>query len=320
MMSMKKRRSAFPRKSWLLALSLLLVSLAFLPAGSAQAADSKWISQVWSKYETYNKKTVASYDAYMKKTTDTYNAYFKEQNDRLAELERIVLEDQKQWNERLGADLAELEERYGDDRELKQELKEYERDINPNLLSSPMGLYTRAANRNLLSSTLGVYARALNENLLSSYMAEYKKAVNPNNLSSPANSLKKTVSDSYLSSPMNTLMKSSSTNYISSPIYKYSRGKISKTKAQQEYNKLYKKYTEQISKDTAAHKKEIAETAASADRKIQQLYLETVSALEKQRNETLQSISDQRKKITGEGLAWEPLLATPAEETRDVIE
>ncbi|MCM3703404.1 hypothetical protein [Paenibacillus macerans] len=46
----------------------------------------------------------------------------------------------------------------------------------------------------------------------------------------------------------------------------------------------------------------IAETLASADRKIQQPYLETVNALEKQRNETLQSISDQRKKITGVGL------------------
>lgn len=64
----------------------------------------------------------------------------------------------------------------------------------------------------------------------------------------------------------------------------------------------------------------IAETAASADRKIQQLYLETVSALEKHRNETLQSISDQRKKITGEGLTWEPLLAAPAEKAQDETE
>ncbi|RRJ67449.1 hypothetical protein EHV15_06800 [Paenibacillus oralis] len=317
---MEKKRSAFPRKSWLLALSLLLVSLAFLPAGSARAADSKWMGQVWSKYETYNKKTVANYDAYMKKTTDTYNVYLKEQNDRLAELERIVLEDQKQWNEWLEADLAELEERYGDDRELHAELNQYERAVNPNSLSSDMGLYTRAANRNSLTSTLGVYARALNENVLTSYMAEYKKAVNPNNLTSPAYALKKTVSDSYLTSPMYMLMKNSGTDYLTSPIYKYSRGKISKTKAQQEYSKLYKNYTAQISKNSAAYKKEIAETAASADRKIQQLYLETVSALETQRNETLQNISDKRKEITGEGLTWEPLLVTPAQEPQDETE
>ncbi|CAH1198815.1 hypothetical protein [Paenibacillus sp. JJ-223] len=308
----EKRKGIILRRGGLLALSLLLMSLALLPAGSAQAADSKWINQIWDKYKAYNKKTVSNYNAYMKKATDTYKAYLQKQNSRLDELESIVLEDQKKWNEWLKEDLAKLTEKYGDNRELRDALNQYERDINPNSLSSPMGLYSRAANRNSLSSTMGIYDRAINENALTSYMAEYKKAVDPDSLTSPAFALKKTVSDRYLTSPMYLLMKNSSTDYLTSPLYRYSIGKISKSKAQQQYSKLYKDYTAQISRDTAAYKKEIAEKVASADLKIQKLYLETIQALEKQRNATLQNISDQRKKMGEEGLTWEPLLVIPA--------
>ncbi|WP_082926747.1 hypothetical protein [Paenibacillus tuaregi] len=308
MKGMHKCEGSFLRKGMLLGLCLLLMMVIFMPAGPVQAADSKWINQVWSNYKAYNKKTVAAYNNYMDQQTQTYNTYLKTQNDRLAELERIVLEDQNKWNEKLEADLADLQKRYGDNRDLRSELNEYARNINPNSLSSPMGIYTREANRNSLSSTMGTFARAINENSLSSYMGDYKRAISPNLLSSPAYALNKTVSDSYISSPMYALMKNSSTSYITSPIYAYSRGKISKTKAQQQISKLYKELTAKIAKDIARYKQQIANTASSSENKIQDLYLKTVRALEAQRNASLQNISDQRKKICGEGLTWEPLL------------
>ncbi|WP_334074054.1 hypothetical protein [Paenibacillus sp. A14] len=297
----------------MLVLSFLMMTIAFLPAGSAQAADSKWINAVWSKYKKYNTTVNASYNTYMAQLIKDYNTYFKSQNDRLAELERIVLEDQKKWNEKFEADWTELKARYENNDDLRGELREFERSINPNSLSSPMGVYVRAANRNSLSSTMGVFARAINENSLSSYMYEYKKATNINSLSSPAYALHKTVTDTYLSSPMYALMKNSSTNYLSSPIYVYSRGRISKASAQKQYAKLFTQYTAQISQDSATYKQQIATTAQSAQQKIEALYLDTVKQLETQRNETLQAISDNRKKLTGEGFTWEPLLVAPVE-------
>lgn len=313
MLRMHKRERTFLRKGALLALSFLLMALAFLPAGSVQAADNKWIKQVWSKYEAYNTKTVDAYDSYMLQLTNKYNTYLKGQNDQLAELESIVLEDQKKWNEKFAADLAELKKRYEGNRDLRSALNDFDRAINPNSLSSAMGLYTRAADRSLLNSTMGIYDRAIDDSVISSYMAEYKKATNPNSIGSSAYSLHKTVSDNFISSPMYELMKSSSTNYVSSPVFDYSRGKISKAKAQKQYSKLYQQYTAQISRDMAKYKQEISRTAQTSELNIQALYLKTVSALETQRNETLQSISDLRKKISGEGLTWEPLLVAPVE-------
>ncbi|GIO87392.1 hypothetical protein J25TS5_43240 [Paenibacillus faecis] len=312
-MGRNDQRKGFIRKGLMLALSFLLVMVAFLPAGSAQAADSKWINAVWTKYKNYNSTVNASYNTYMTKLIKDYNTYYKSQNDRLAELERIVLEDQKKWNEKLAADLAELKPRYESNDDLRAELRQYEREINPNSLSSQMGVYVRAANRHSLSSTMGLFARELNENSLSSYMYEYKKATNINSLSSPAYGLHKTVTDTYLSSPMYALMKSSSTSYISSPIYAYSRGRISKANAQKQYAKLFTQYTEQISQDSATYKQQIASTSQSVQQKVEALYQDTIRQLENQRNNTLQAISDQRKKLTGEGLTWEPLLLAPVE-------
>ncbi|WP_235439757.1 hypothetical protein [Paenibacillus sp. DMB20] len=46
-------------------------------------------------------------------------------------------------------------------------------------------------------------------------------------------------------------------------------------------------------------------------RKLEELYLATIKGLEDQRENSLQAVSELRKKITGEGLEWKPLLVTP---------
>ncbi|MCM3785454.1 hypothetical protein M3231_21005 [Neobacillus mesonae] len=288
--------------------SLLVTLLALLPAQDAFAADQKWINQVWSDYKAYNKKTVNAYNAYQKQADKVYKQLNDKSSSDLDELEQKVLKDQEEWVQQLEADLEQLKLKYGGSTELADELAKYERYINPSYLNSPMYTYTKAADRNYLNSTMWRLSKALDENYLNSLMWKYSRTIDSNYLNSSAWKFKNTVDENYLNSPMWKLRNGSDKNYLNSPIWKYSKGKISKATAKSSYNKLFKAQTAASAKSNAQRKQEISDIAASTKTKVAEIYNGSVQSLEQQREETLRSISELRKSISGEGLVWEPLL------------
>lgn len=306
----------FPRRAWFsksmrITCGLLLAAAALLPAASAHAADDQWIAQVWKEYTAYNKKTVDAYESYLKQTERAYQQFYDDSHRKYEEMMAHVHADQKEWHEKLEADLKELQERYGDDKNVKSKLRQYSNDINPNFLNSPMWKYEVGGNPNYLNSTMWKLNKALNENYLESLMWTYSKTINPNYLNSSMWKYSKTVNENYLNSPMQKLKKGSSEHHLGSPIQKYSKGKLTKTQAKKLYAELKKEQTANVSKGVAASKKAIAELAASTEKEIGALHTQTVQLLEKQREESLQAISDLRKEICGEGLQWEPLFLAP---------
>ncbi|MGG4103845.1 hypothetical protein AAXB25_07935 [Paenibacillus lautus] len=296
------------RKSLLTLCSLLLAVSVLIPQTTVHAADQKWMNQVWSEYQSYNKKTVNAYNTYQKQADKKYQQFYDESHASLDQLERTVLEDQKLWDEKLKADLDQLKLKYEGNRDLKDKLAQYERFINPSYLNSPMWKYANAANRHYLNSTLWKLSKEMNEDYLNSLMWTYKKTIDPDYLNSSAWKFYKTVSETYLNSPMWKLRNGSSTSYLNSPMWKYKHGKISKATAKSQYSKLFKEQTTAISMSNAARKSEIEKMASSTQKKIADLYKETVITLETRREEALRSIFDLRIEITGEGLQWETLL------------
>lgn len=296
------------RKSVLTLCSLLLAVSVLFPQTTVHAADQKWMNQVWSEYKSYNKKTVNAYNNYQKQVDKKYKVFYDASHASLDQLEKKVLEDQKQWDEKLQADLDQLKLKYEGNRDLKDKLTQYERFINPSYLNSPMWKYAKAADRDYLNSTLWKLSKEMNEDYLNSLMWTYKKTITPSYLNSSAWKFSKMVSESYLNSPMWKLRNGSSTSYLNSPMWKYKQGKISKATAKSQYSKLLKEQTTAISKGNAARKSEITKMASDTQKKIGELYKETVITLETRREEALKSISDLRIEITGEGLQWEALL------------
>lgn len=296
------------RKSLLTLCSLLLAVSVMVPLTTVHAADQKWINQVWSEYKSYNKKTVNAYNHYQKQVDKKYKAFYNASHASLDQLEKKVLEDQKQWDEKLRADLEQLKLKYEGNRDVKDKLTQYERLINPSYLNGPMWKYAKAADRGYLNSTLWKLSKEMNEDYLNSWMWTYKKTITPSYLNSSAWKFSKTVSESYLNSPMWKLRNGSSSSYLNSPMWKYKQGKISKATAKSQYSKLFKEQTTAISKGNAARKSEITKMASGTQKKIDELYKETVVILEARREEALKSISDLRIEIAGEGLQWEALL------------
>ncbi|MDR0271129.1 MAG: hypothetical protein LBJ26_24025 [Paenibacillus sp.] len=296
----------------LLTIFCLMVALVMvLPSGAANAAaDTKWINQVWNDYTAYNKKITVSYNKYQQQIDASYKEYLKQYTARMNDLESKVLADQKQWNDQLQADLDMLQKKYGDNQTKAGDLRTYEHAINPKYLNSPMNCYVTKANRNFLNSTMWEYAVALNENFLNSETWEYHKDINSNYLNSPAFKYKNAVNENFVNSPMQTLKAASNKDYVNSPIWKYKLGKISKTKAMQDYTKIYKEQTAKLTEDITTYKQAIANRAAVTRKNLDALHEKSVNDLEKQREETLQSISDLRAKVCGEGLSWQPLLKT----------
>lgn len=306
----RKRRwyLRFMRKSLVLICSLLLAASALMPLTTVHAADQKWIDQVWKDYKAYNKKTVNAYNNYQKQIDNQYKKFYDASHASLDQLEQKVLEDQKLWNEKLEADLEQLESRYEGNRDIQAKLREYGRVINPYHMSSPMWKYATAAKRHYLNSTMWKLDKEMNENYLNSMMWTYKKSITPTYLNSSAWKMATNVNENYLNSPMWKLKNGSSSSYLNSPIWKYDKGKISKAAAKTQYSKLFKAQTAALSKSNAAIKREIATMANNTQNKLGELYTESVRSLEAQREETLKRISELRAEITGEGLSWEPLL------------
>lgn len=300
-------------KPLLTVLSLAVALVMIVPAGSASAADSKWINKVLADYKAYNQKVTSSYKNYQEQIDASYNQYLTQYTATMTELETKVLSDLKQWDEKLEADYNELKEKYGDDRSKTSALRTYDRYINQNFRGSPMNLYATEANRNYRDSTMWVYNKALNENFIDSKTWRYSKAINPNYLDSAAFKYSKAVNENYYDSPMQRLKHASSKNFYGSPIYQYSRGKISKTKAQQEYAKIYKKQTERLNAIVAKSKQDIANRAAVTRQELDLLHAKSVDVLEQRREEALKKISDLRIEICGEGLTWQPLLKNSAQ-------
>ncbi|MEK3731802.1 MULTISPECIES: hypothetical protein [Paenibacillus] len=299
---------SFLRKSLLIMCSLLIATAVLVPAGAVHAADQKWINQVWSDYKAFNKKTVDTYNKYQARIEQDYKRFNDKSQAALDELERKVLEDQEHWVQLLNDDYEALSARYADGSlNMRNQLMKYNRYINPGHMGSPMYNYARQANIGMLNSTMWKLDKELNDAFLNSYMWTYREAINPASLNSSAFKFKNTVNESYLNSAMYKLRNASSSSSLNSPMWKYKMGRISKTAAKNEYNKLFKKYTTEMSQSNAVRKKEIADMASSTQKKVEQLYIQTVLSLEEQREKTLQSISDLRKEITGEGLEWEPL-------------
>lgn len=296
----------------LVAAMLIFAASTFIPISTADAAaDQKWIKQVWSGYTSYNQKTVNAYKAYQQQIDKTYKQLYDTNQIALKELERKVLEDQKRWNEKLKADLKDIEKLYENNRDKTSDLRRYRNYISPTYLKSPMWNYTKEASRTYLNSAMWKLDKELSDTYLKSYMWTYNKTISPTYVQSAAWKMKNNVSDSYVQSYMWKLRNASSESYVQSPIWKYRLGKITKAQAQKQYNALYKQHTEALANYNAARKKEITNMANSTKKKVDNLFIETKEALEKQREETLLEISEARIELTGEGLKWEPLLITP---------
>ncbi|MGM1049581.1 MAG: hypothetical protein ACQEXX_26075 [Bacillota bacterium] len=304
-------KKMFLYKFMLMACALLIASAAILPVSAVDAADKKWINQVWSQYETYNKKTVDAYKAYQERIDKDFKQFNDSSNAVLDALESKVLSDQKVWIEKLEADYEQLDQLYGNNREMADDLKRYRNYINPANFNSPMWKYSIAANRTHFNSTLWKLDKALNDAHFDSYMWNYSKTINPAHFNSAAWKMKNNVSDTSFDSNMWHLRKLSSDSSFDSTMWKYSKGKLSKTQAKKQYDKLFKELTTALAKYNTARKKDITDMVNSTKKKVNELHHQTIQALESQREKTLKEISELRTKITGEGLQWEPLLVTP---------
>lgn len=298
-------------KFLLVACAILIASAAILPVSAADAADQKWIKQVWSGYKAYNLKTVTAYKAYQKQVDKNYKQFYDASQAALNELESKVLSDQKRWNEILETDLLQLEQLYGSSQAMADDLRKYRNYISPTYLNSPMWKYSKEASRAYLNSKMWKLDKELSDTYLNSYMWTYRKTISPTYLNSAAWKMKNNVSETYLNSHMWKLRNGSNDTYLNSPIWKYRQGKLSKAQAKKQYDKLYKEQTTALANYNTARKKEVTNMANSTKKKVNDLHLQTIKALEAQRAETLKEISELRMKLAGEGLKWEPLLVTP---------
>lgn len=300
------------KRSWhckvMMALFLLLGGMTLLQVSTAEAADSKWIKQVWGEYQSYHKKTVDAYTNDQRQMEKVYQQFYNQSHQAFSALKEKVHADQAYWNEKLTTDLSELKEKYGSNRELADVLKEYERNISPNRSDSLMWKYVKESNPNYTDSMLWMYSTSINESYLNSSMWTYNKAINPRYLNSPGWKYSNAVNENYLNSPMWKLKNDSNSNYLNSPMWKYKYGKLSKEKAKKSYTALRKKHIKAVSAAAAANKKAIQATLERVRKEIGELHAASVRGLEQERENALLKLSELRKTICGEGLEWKPLL------------
>ncbi|MBD8499993.1 hypothetical protein [Paenibacillus arenosi] len=302
------------RKSWLAVAvcSMLAALFVMLPvAQAAVVADTQWMQQVWDEYRVYNKKTAAEYGSYQDSIDDDYRKYFERSHQQYEQLLVKVKQDLQKWDNYFEADIKALKKKYSKNKKMMKKIESYERAVDQGRLHEAMNKYARACNPDVLHSLMWTYDAAIDEDRLHSSMWKYNRDIDPDVLHSSAWKLSNTVDEDHLHGPMWKLKRGSDKDTLHSPVWKHNRGDSTLEEAKKQYAELHEGEVKAVTDDSADAKEAIALTIKRTSTDISVQSTATIRGLEKQREASLKEVSELRRKITGKGFTWKPLLIVP---------
>ncbi|TVX91929.1 hypothetical protein [Paenibacillus agilis] len=309
---------SFRRKSWLAVCSMLAALFVMLPVAQAAAvvADTQWMRQVWDEYRAYNKKTAAEYESYQDSIDDAYRQYLERSHQQYEQLLDKVNKDLQKWDNYFEADIKALKKKYSKNKKMLRKIENYERAVDQGRLHDAMNKYARASDPDVMHSLMWNYETAIDENRLHSPMWKYYRDIDPDVLHSSAWKLNNTVDEDHLHSPMWKLKRGSDKDSLHSPVWKHNRGDSTLEEAKKQYADLHEEEVKAVTDDSADAKEAIALTIKRTSKDISVQNTATIRGLEKQRETSLKEVSELRRKITGKGLTWKPLLIVPPPKTK----
>ena len=301
----RKRKSSV--LSIILSMAILFGSL-FITSERIHADD--FIDKINDEYQTLYKEYSNLHEADLEQVTKEYKwllTILTEEQDKIAQ---IVDADLKYLTNLFQEDHDMLEKKYGNQREYRDKLIEYSRQMNPNYSSSAMWTYNITINRNYSSSTHWRFNTDINPNYSTSTMWRYKNTTNPNYSSSTMWSYTNDFNQNYSSSLMWRLKNESNANYSSSTMWKYKQNYYTLTEAREKMDSILAKGAKDLQQARDDYMASITKARKNTVSTLFELRDTTANKFLKTRKETLETIQAIREKHFGSRLKVEPITIT----------
>lgn len=291
--------------SVILSLAVLLGG-ALLPAERAYA--DAFIDEMDGMYQRLLDHYSNQYEADKEQVTNEYNwllAILSEEQEKMAQ---IVDADLKYLTDIFEDDYNSLNKQYGNQRDYRDKLAEYKRQINPNYSSGAMWNYNKTINRNYSSSAHWTFDKETNPNYSSSTMWTYSKTTNPHYSSSTMWEYTNTVNPNYSSSLMWGLKNESNSNYSSSTMWSYKHGNLTLADARKKMDTILTQGADDLQEARDKAMTSITKTRQKTVDTLFDLRDKTARTFLQTRSESLETILSIREKHFGSRLEVEPIV------------
>ncbi|MGI2293593.1 copper amine oxidase N-terminal domain-containing protein [Paenibacillus sp. GXUN7292] len=287
-----------------LSMAVLLGSL-FITSERTYADD--FVEEIKGEYQALYKEFSNLYEEDKTQVSKEYNWLLNILTGEQDKMAQIVDADLKYLTELFKEDLNQLESKYGKQREYREKLNEYSRQMNPNYSSSAMWTYNITINRNYSSSTHWIFNKEINPNYSSSTMWSYKNATNPNYSSGTMWAYTNAFNPNYSSSLMWGLRNESNANYSSSTMWSYRLGYLTLAEAREKMDSALAKGTKNLQEARDNYMSSITKTRKNSVVTLFELRDKTADKFLKTRKETVETIQAIREKHFGSRLKVESI-------------
>lgn len=300
-------------KSTNLACKLLFSSLAIalfigaIPqqASAAEAADTAFIDDIRQQYSAFEKKHRDQYDAYLKNEKQLYEMYKGQMQAVYNELNKRAHADLNMLTSTLNQDIQQLKKKYNENSDA---FRAYNRAVDKDRGGEPMDLYEDTMDPDTGASPMDLFEDSLDPDTGGSAMDLYEDTIDPNTGGSALDLYEDDVDPNTGGSIMDLIEDESSINSGGSVMDRYEDGGLSKDEASKLMAAAFTKAEEDMNNRINKTNDNVQTRKNDSLRDIRDAWLNAKHQILEQRKKTIAEVSAARKKLTGKGIQFKPLV------------
>lgn len=289
---------------------LLIGSLAFtLSFGGvprlASAADTAFINQISGQYDAFEKKHQDLYGDYLHNERHLYDTYHGQMTAVYNELMRMAHADFDEMTSVLDNDIQQLKKSY---KENSDAFRDYVRTTNKDRASGPMDLYEDTMDPDQAGGPMDLFEDSLNADSAGGATDLYDDTLSPDSAGSAMDLYDDEVNPDSAGSVMDRFDDESSIHSAGSIMDRYERGSLTKTEAEKGMSEALNQAEADMNKRISETRRNVQTRKNESLRDIRDAWLNVKHAILQQREKTIAEVSVARKKLTGTGIEFKPLV------------
>lgn len=289
---------------------LLIGSLAFslsfgLTSHYASAADTSFINRMSEQYAAFEKKHRDTYNRYLREERHLYDTYRNQMTSVYNNLLQLARADLEEMTKILENDIRQLKQSYNENSDA---FRDYVKTTDKDRASDPMDLYEDTMDPDNAGGPMDIFEDHLDPDSAGDAMDLYDDTLDPNSAGSAIDMYDDDVDPDSAGSIMDRFEDESSIDSAGSIMDRYEDGNITKDEAEKRMAEALSKAEADMNKRITDTKKAVQKRKNDSLRAIRDAWLNAKNSILHQREKTIAEVSAARKKLTGTGIEFKPLI------------
>jgi len=289
---------------------LLIGSLAFslsfgFTSQYASAADTSFIKRMSEQYTAFEKKHRDTYNRYLSDERHLYDTYRNQMTSVYNKLLLLARADLDEMTRTLEDDIRQLKQSYNENSDA---FREYVKTTDKDRAGDPMDLYEDTMDPDNAGGPMDLFEDNLSPDSAGDAMDLYDDTLDPNSAGSAIDMYDDDVNPDSAGSIMDRFGDESSIDSAGSIMDRYEDGDITKEEAEKRMAEALSKAEADMNKRIADTRKAVQKRKNDSLRAIRDAWLNAKNSILQQREKTMAEVSAARKKLTGTGIEFKPLI------------